>query len=65
MPTYEVTCGNIGTVYSGNLLKEALQTYSEYKRQSLTGIGRAGGEEVTMMKHGDILYGHAPPEDLT
>jgi len=55
---YEVLVGNIGTVYSGPLFKQALQDYGEYKRQSMGGYGRASGEPVTLVKDGEPLYSH-------
>lgn len=56
---YEVVVGNIGTTYSGVLLKEALTHYSEYKSQSVNDYGRAAGEQVTLFKDGEPLYEHA------
>ena len=53
--TYEVVVGNIGTVYSGGIHAVADEKFSEYVRQSKTGNGRAGGEDVTILKNGDIF----------
>jgi hypothetical protein len=50
---YEVIVGNIGSVYSGNSLKEANRKFSTYVRQSRQGTGRAAGEDVTMMRDGE------------
>jgi hypothetical protein len=58
MDKYEVIVGNIGSVYSGNNLKEALQTYRTYREQSESGLGRAGGESVTLMQDGEPRYEH-------
>lgn len=55
---YQVICGNIGTVYDGNDMIEANRTYGEYKRQSESGYGRAGGESVTLMDGEEIKYEH-------
>lgn len=55
---YEVIVGNIGTVYDGPLFKEALTSYSEYKRQSKAHYGRAAGESVTLLKDGEIKWAH-------
>ena len=52
---YEVVVGNIGTVYSGGIHAVADGTFSEYVRQSKTGYGRAGGEDVTILRNGDII----------
>lgn len=50
MNRYEVICGNIGSVYSGNNPVEARRVYGIYKNHSITCYGRAAGETVTMMK---------------
>ncbi len=52
---YTVLVGNIGTVYDGPLLKQALEDYGEYKRQSISNYGRAAGEPVTLLKDGEII----------
>jgi len=53
---YEVIVGNIGYVYEGPLMKEALETYAEYKRQSMNQYGRAAGEDVTLLKNHFPVY---------
>lgn len=60
---YQVIVGNIGTVYDGSNMIEANRTYGEYKRQSLSGIGRAGGESVTLMDGEEIKYEHFGDQD--
>jgi hypothetical protein len=55
---YEVICGNIGTVYSGNDPVEANRVYGEYVRQSRSGYGRASGEPVTQLVDGEIHLEH-------
>jgi hypothetical protein len=55
---YEVIVGNIGTVYSGDDVREAVKTYSEYKEQSETGQGRASGESVTLVCDDEIWMEH-------
>jgi hypothetical protein len=57
---YEVIVGNVGSVYSGNSLKEALQTYKTYREQSESGLGRAGNEPVTLMVDGEPWREHIP-----
>jgi len=47
---YEVIVGNIGSVYYGNRVREAEIHFTEYKRQSVAGFGRAGGETVTILR---------------
>lgn len=61
-PLFEVLVGNIGTVYSGPLFKEALQDYSEYKRQSARQYGRAAGEPVILLRDGEVKWEHTPKE---
>jgi len=56
MPIYEVIVGNIGLVYSGAKIKQARDTYLEYVNQSRIGHGRAGGEDVTMLKYGEPVW---------
>ena len=51
-PLWEVTCGNIGTVYSGNGT-EAKRHFAEYRSQSKNNYGRAAGETVTLWKDGE------------
>jgi hypothetical protein len=55
---YEVVVGNIGTVYSGRNGFEANKKYSTYMKQSKDGYGRAGGEDVTLLKDGEISKEH-------
>lgn len=52
-PKFEVVVGNIGSVYHGDLLREALLTFKVYKDQSKEGYGRAGGEQVTLFRDGE------------
>ena len=46
---YAVLVGNIGNIYC-RTLAEANNTFNEYVRQSKTGRGRAGGEDVVLFK---------------
>ena len=57
-PIFEVIVGNIGTVYSGNNYMQAVSKYSAYVKLALSITGRASGESVVLMKHGDILREH-------
>jgi hypothetical protein len=57
---YQVTVGNIGTVYDGDSLEEAEFAYKEYVEQSESGRGRAGNEEVTLWDGGEIMEYHIP-----
>jgi hypothetical protein len=51
---YEVIVGNVGTVYDGFSRSAALAKYRTYVQSSKSGGGRAGGEDVALMKDGDI-----------
>lgn len=57
---YEVVVENIGTVYSGNNPVEARTNYGVYKRQSESGVGRAGNEAVVLFCDGEIELEHIP-----
>lgn len=48
---FELIVGNIGTVYSGNSRTEVDKYFAEYVQQSKSGIGRASGENVTLMQN--------------
>jgi hypothetical protein len=52
---YKVIVGNIGCVYSGWNEKDALKTFSEYKKQSINNYGRASGEDVAMLFNDEIV----------
>ena len=54
-PVYDVTVGNIGTVYSGPDGAEAVRTYLVYLEQSTANYGRAAGESVILFRDGDPL----------
>ena len=53
MAVYEVVVGNIGKVHEGNNPVDARKIYGEYRAQSLSNTGRAGGEDVTLFKDGE------------
>jgi hypothetical protein len=55
MAIYAVIVGNIGTVLITGVEQDARTTYSTYVEQSKTEVGRAGGEDVTLIKDDDIL----------
>lgn len=58
MKNYSVIVGNVGTVLETTGRNEAIKTYGEYKRISITGLGRAGGEDVTLFCDDEQLYEH-------
>ena len=51
--TYEVICGNIGSVYYGDSWAAAHSAYDTYVQLSNSEYGRAAGEDVTLMKDGE------------
>lgn len=51
---YSVIVGNIGTVYTGDGTN-ARRHFSEYRAQSKNGIGRAAGENVTILHNNEII----------
>lgn len=54
MPKYQVVVGNIGTVVDTDDFGEAKDAFADYEQRSLTGSGRAAGEEVTLFEDGEI-----------
>lgn len=55
---YSVIVRNVGTVLETTNRNEAIKTYGEYKRISTAGVGRAGGEDVTLFCDDAPLYEH-------
>jgi hypothetical protein len=54
---FEVVVGNIGCIPQPSLPK-AEEVYREYVEQSKSGVGRAGGEFVTLLVDGEPLLEH-------
>ena len=54
MAHYEVIVGNVGTVHSGTNQRQAIQVYREYLDMVRLSTGRCAGEDVTLMKDGEI-----------
>lgn len=52
---YDVVVGNIGYVVTDGSKREALAAYNEYIWQSKLSLGRASGEDVTILKNGEIF----------
>jgi hypothetical protein len=50
---FEVTVGNIGSVYRSDNSDIAWAKWAEYVEDSKTGLGRAGGEEVVLWDNGE------------
>lgn len=64
--SYEVTCGNIGTVHTGFCRVSAEKVFTEYSTLSDSGHGRAAYESVTLWKNGEPAKDHFPltlPDD--
>jgi hypothetical protein len=55
---YSVIVGNVGTVFNGNIKKDAIATYKEYVKMSDSSRGRVGGEDVVLTCNGEPLYEH-------
>ena len=55
---WEVIVGNVGTVFDGTRESAARQAYKDYVIKSKSGNGRAGGEDVTLMKNGEPVDEH-------
>lgn len=53
-PQCEVVVGNVGLVYSGTDHAEAMRIYLRYRQISQDGVGRPGGEAVTLFVDGRI-----------
>jgi len=51
---YEVNVGNVGNI-SCSSKSEALSRFDEYVRQSKASSGRASGEDVVLLKNGEII----------
>ena len=52
---YEVIVGNIGRIYHGSNWKEANAAFKAYVLRSTLLLGRAYGEDVTMLKDGEFV----------
>lgn len=52
---YEVIVSNEGTVYSGDDIEKATKVYNDYVEDSKLGVGRIGGEDVTLMEDGEPI----------
>jgi hypothetical protein len=55
MTNYQVIAGNVGLVYDGGFYDSANDAFHVYRKRSMDGVGRASGEDVTMMKDGEII----------
>ena len=51
---FQVIVGNIGTTLDTNNVVEANSEFAFYVHLSREGLGRAGGEDVTLVADGEI-----------
>jgi hypothetical protein len=58
IPHYEVVVGNVGKVYDGYDGAQASRDYWTYVNASALQTGRAGGEDVTLLRNGVISRHH-------
>ena len=61
---YQVVVGNVGQVYSGKSELDARIVFKEYEAKSLANSGRAGNQEVVMLRDGEEYRRFNPPEIL-
>jgi hypothetical protein len=61
---YEVSVGNIGTVYNGTDRDKAYECFECYVGISERGEGRASGESVAILVDGDIIEEHPGIVDI-
>ena len=55
---WEVVVGNIGNVYCGPSEVQAKAKFTVYENQSRSLVGRAGGEDVTLLRNNEIVREH-------
>ncbi len=60
---WEVTVGNIGTVYTGNG-RDAKRAFAAYRDSSKCAVGRAAGESVTLWKDGEPVKEYTGQLDI-
>ena len=61
---HQILVGNIGIACDTASAKEARSAFNEYVSQSKTSYGRAGGENVTWLKNGEIFKEYSRPIKL-
>lgn len=54
MSKYQVIVGNVGIVYSGSHYDKAMHAFTVYQHQSESEVGRASGENITLMCNDEI-----------
>ncbi len=58
MSEYTVLVGNVGTVHRGNDRPTAEAIYNQYVELSVSGLGRAAFEDVTLLRDGEPMLEH-------
>lgn len=56
---YEITVGNVGTVYRSEDKREAVALFGDYRRRSQGGVGSFAGEPVTLWCDGEPIREYA------
>jgi hypothetical protein len=51
---FEIVVGNIGYVWSGSNYMQASSQFARWVKDSKTGLGRSGGESVTLFHNGEV-----------
>ena len=57
---YEVIVGNLGRVHTGCVGKVAHEEFKTYRKLSVGGSGRCGGESVVLMRDDEIIAEYDP-----
>jgi hypothetical protein len=56
LPHFEVSAGNVGLVWEGSDDAQAHKVYLVYVGISRDGLGRVGGQPVTLKRDGSVLH---------
>lgn len=60
MANFELTVGNVGTVYTGRNKREASRLFRHYQELSESDTGRAGKETVILFADNEIICEYTP-----
>jgi hypothetical protein len=60
--TYDLHVGNVGLVKSTSVEQTARDLFDEYVAISKASVGRASGEQVTLMADGEVIMEYIPGE---
>lgn len=61
---YELIVGNVGVVLRTTSGFEARNEFYRWRKASQDGVGRAGGERVTLMRDDEPFMDHVPPRPV-